>query len=94
MKKFDTHTVAALSRLDASQTVRGSLCSDMDSIEEFVGALPRIDERASSDIPKSYTVLRKDVVKESLPKEEFLSSAPLKDADFIVVPRTVGERDE
>jgi aspartyl-tRNA(Asn)/glutamyl-tRNA(Gln) amidotransferase subunit C len=82
--------IALLARLDLSQEETEMFISQFKDILDYVSILSEVD---TGDVPPAYlstairSVLREDVIEESVPTSEFLSNAPQSREDYVVIPR-------
>src|SRR5689334_14125139 len=88
----EVNHVALLSRLRLTDEEKHRLTEDLNVILEQFEILQRVD---TSGVPPTahampmQNVLREDVSRPCLPREEFLREAPEARDDFFVVPRVV-----
>ena len=84
--------IAALSRLSLTEQELETFRDQLSSIIEYVEQLRTLDttgvEPTSHILPLS-NVMREDVVKSSLPREEALRNAPDGTEDFYRVPKII-----
>ncbi len=84
--------LAELSRLEFDEQSKEEIKKDLTNIIRFVEKLNELD---LTDVePLTYitdekNVLRKDEVKHTVTKAEALSNVPLKDSDYIKVPKVI-----
>ena len=84
--------IAALARLDISQDQARVLAVQMDDI---LGYMDKLNELDTTSVEPMYTpvehvsVLRADVVRSELSREEILRNAPENNGEYFVVPRIV-----
>ena len=82
--------IAALARLDLTQAEMEMFVSQFRDILDYVSILNEVD---TENVPPAYlssanqTVIREDVVEESVPTEEFLANAPVSKNNHVVIPR-------
>jgi aspartyl-tRNA(Asn)/glutamyl-tRNA(Gln) amidotransferase subunit C len=82
--------IARLARLDLSKEETDLFVSQFKDILDYVSIL---NEVGTEDVPPAYlssanrSVVREDVIEESVPTEEFLSNAPQAKDDYVVIPR-------
>jgi aspartyl-tRNA(Asn)/glutamyl-tRNA(Gln) amidotransferase subunit C len=86
--------LARLARLDMSEGELAQMAGQLDAI---LGAVARVSEVASDDVPPTShsvpltNVLREDVVTDCLTPEQALSGAPAAEDGRFRVPRILGE---
>jgi aspartyl-tRNA(Asn)/glutamyl-tRNA(Gln) amidotransferase subunit C len=93
--EFDVDKVANLARLELSEEEKKHLHSEMGNIVEYVDMLAELDlegiEPTAHAMPLT-NVLRKDVEKESFPRDEMLANAPeTVDDELIKVHQVIEE---
>jgi aspartyl-tRNA(Asn)/glutamyl-tRNA(Gln) amidotransferase subunit C len=82
--------IASLARLDLSQEETEMFVSQFKDILDYVSVLNEVD---TENVPPAYlssankTVVREDIIEESVPTNEFLSNAPQSKDDYVVIPR-------
>ena len=82
--------IAFLARLDLSQEETEMFVSQFKDILDYVSILNEVD---TENVPPAYlssankTVIRADLIEESVPTREFLSNAPQSKDDYVVIPR-------
>jgi aspartyl-tRNA(Asn)/glutamyl-tRNA(Gln) amidotransferase subunit C len=82
--------IAFLARLDLSQEETEMFVSQFRDILDYVSILNEVD---TENVPPAYlssankTVVREDVIEESVPTEEFLANAPESRDDYVLIPR-------
>jgi len=82
--------IAALARLDLTQEETEMFVSQFKDILDYVSILNEVD---TENIPPAYvssankTVMRADLVEESVPTDAFLANAPQSKDDYVVIPR-------
>jgi len=82
--------IASLARLDLSREETEMFISQFKDILDYVSVLNEVD---TEDVPPAYlssanrSVIREDVIEESVPTDEFLSNAPEAKDDYVVIPR-------
>ncbi len=94
--KIDEKTldrIAELARLDMSDPVaRKAILLDMQRVIDFVEKLNEVDTTGVEPLifmTDEENVLRDDVAKLEITKQEALMNAPVKDSDYFKVPRVV-----
>lgn len=94
ISRDEVANLARLARITMSDDELDHLAGEMDVI---LGAVARVQEVASSDVPATShpldvnNVTREDVVLPSLTPEEALSGAPAIDEGRFKVPQILGE---
>lgn len=87
--------IAELARLNAgTPEQRETLLNDMQRVLDFVDALNGVDTTGVEPLTfmgEEHDVLRDDVAKPGLTREEALKNAPVADTDYFKVPRVVGK---
>ena len=82
--------IATLARLDLSQEETELFISQFKDILDYVSILDDVD---TENVPPAYlssankTVIREDVIEESVPTKDFLANAPQSKDDYVVIPR-------
>lgn len=95
--KIDSKTVdklADLAKLEFDEEGKKEIVKDLNRIVEFVEKLSEID--TSNVEPLIYlsedtNVMRDDVVKQEITQQEALKNAPVKDSDYIKVPKVINK---
>lgn len=93
--KIDDKTIdhiAKLSRLEFDDNERKAIVGDLERILDLVNKLNEVDTTGVEPLihmTETVNVLREDVVKEEITKEEALLNAPRKDSDYFKVPRVI-----
>jgi len=86
--------VARLARLELSGDEKERMRRELDGILSYIGKLRALDttgvEPTSHAVPLT-NVLREDVEKPSLPREEMLANAPDPNRELFRVPRIIEE---
>jgi aspartyl-tRNA(Asn)/glutamyl-tRNA(Gln) amidotransferase subunit C len=93
--KIDSKTVdklADLAKLEFDEEGKKEIEKDLNRIVEFVEKLSELD--TSNVEPLIYlsedtNVMREDVVKQVISQQEALKNAPVKDSDYIKVPKVI-----
>jgi aspartyl-tRNA(Asn)/glutamyl-tRNA(Gln) amidotransferase subunit C len=97
MSTIDTKTVkhvAHLVRLGISEEEAQTFSGQFSSIIDYFNMLNEVDTEnvpPASDIANAENVLREDVVKPSMSREEFLKNAPKSERGYVKVPTVLGE---
>lgn len=84
--------LAHLARLRFSEDEKGSIKKDLQNMIAFVEQLKEIDTTGVEPIlhmSDTANVLRDDVIKGSVSREDALKNAPLKDEEFFKVPTVI-----
>lgn len=82
--------IASLARLDLTRQETEMFVSQFKDILDYVSILNEVD---TQDVPPAYlsvatkSVIREDVIEESVPTNEFLSNAPQTKDEYVVIPR-------
>ena len=82
--------IATLARLDLSQEEAEMFVSQFKDILDYVSILNEVD---TENVPPAYlsaankTMIREDVIEESVPTKDFLANAPQSKDGYIVIPR-------
>lgn len=94
--KIDNATldrIAELARLDFSDpAARASILQDMQRVIDFVEKLNEVDTKGVEPLifmTDEQDVLRDDVARTEVTKQDALRNAPVKDSDYFKVPRVV-----
>ena len=88
LSKEDVLKIAALSKLEFSESEIEKFRVDLNKIFDYMEELNGID---TSNILDLKDALRKDEVEDAKIKKEILSNAPNGDDEFVIVPKVVGE---
>lgn len=84
--------LAHLAKLSFSDTEKQAVKQDLQSMIAFVEKLQELDTTGVQPLlhmGNNTNVLRNDVVKGSVTREEALLNAPLKDEQFFKVPKVI-----
>lgn len=85
--------IAELARLDLGDAgARAAIRQDMERVISFVEKLNEVDTTGVEPLifmTEEENVLREDVAKLEITKQEALMNAPVKDSDYFKVPRVV-----
>ena len=82
--------IASLARLDLSQEETEMFVSQFKDILDYVSILNEVD---TENVPPAYlssankSVIREDIIEESVPTAEFLANTPQSKDDYVVIPR-------
>ncbi len=96
-KTIDTQTVkhvAFLVRLGISEEEAEKFSGQFSSIIDYFNMLNEVDTSdvpPASDIANAENVLREDVVRPSMSREEFLKNAPQSERGYVKVPTVLGD---
>ncbi len=88
----DVKKIAQLSKLDFKEEEIEKFAHQMNEILDYMQQLSEIntdDVEPLFHVIEPGNVLRDDIVKQSLPRDEILKNAPLKSDEFIIVPRII-----
>jgi len=94
---IDTNTVkyiAHLVRLGISEEEAQKFSGQFSSIIDYFDMLNEVDTEnvpPASDITNNKNVLREDVAKPSMSREEFLKNVPQSERGYVKVPTVLGE---
>jgi len=94
---IDTKTVqhmAYLVRLGITEEEAQKFSGQFTSIIEYFNMLNEVDTEnvpPASDITNNTNVLREDVAKPSMSREEFLNNAPQSERGYVKVPTVLGD---
>ncbi len=94
---IDTKTikhVANLVRLGISEEEAQKFSGQFSAIIDYFNMLNEVDTEnviPASDVANAENVLREDVVKPSMDREEFLKNAPQSERGYVKVPTVLGE---
>ena len=94
---IDTKTVkhtATLVRLGISEEEALKFSGQFSSIIDYFNMLNEVDTEdvtPASDLANSENVLREDVVRPSMSREEFLKNAPQSERGYVKVPTVLGD---
>ncbi len=94
LSKEDVLKIAALSKLEFSESEIEKFRVDLNKIFEHMEELNRVD---TTDVEPLFNVLdlkdklREDRARDAGIKKEILENSPNKDEEFIIVPKVVGE---
>ncbi|MDB4160884.1 Asp-tRNA(Asn)/Glu-tRNA(Gln) amidotransferase subunit GatC [Bacteroidia bacterium] len=89
-KKIDE--LAHLARLEFSATEKEAIKGDLDRIIDFCDKLKEVDTSGVEPLiylSQEQTVLREDVAKQLLSKQEALKNSPSADSDYFKVPKVI-----
>lgn len=86
--------IATLVRLGISEEEAEKFSGQFSSIIDYFNMLNEVDTTdvpPASDIANAENVLREDVVKPSMSREEFLKNAPNSERGYVKVPTILGD---
>ena len=86
--------IATLVRLGISKEEAKKFSRQFSSIIDYFNMLNEVDTTdvpPASDIANAENVLREDVVKPSMSREEFLKNAPQSERGYVKVPTVLGD---
>ncbi len=89
-KKVDQ--IAHLARLEFDDAEKQAIKVDLDRIIELCDKLNEVDTEGVEPLiymSEEHNVLREDVAKKTLYKEEALKNAPQADSDYFKVPKVI-----
>ena len=84
--------IAELSRLEFNEEEKVEITNDMNKMLDFMDQLQEVDTEGVEPLVymlDEQTPLRKDEVIQDITQEQALKNAPLKDSDFIKVPKVI-----
>lgn len=87
--------LAELAKLEFDEKAKEEIITDLNNILTFVEQLNEVDTtnvEPLTYITDEVNVLRTDEVKQEITKEEALKNAPLKDSDYIKVPKVIQKK--
>ena|SRR5215216_1638103 len=82
--------IASLARLDLSKEETEMFVSQFKDILDYVSILNEVD---TENVHPAYlsssnkSVIREDIIEESVPTDEFLANAPKSKDDYVLIPR-------
>ena len=82
--------IAFLARLDLTREETEMFVSQFKDILDYVSILNEVD---TENVPPAYlssanqTVVREDLIEESVPTQDFLANAPQSKDNYVVIPR-------
>ena len=85
---------AFLGRLGISEEEAQTFSGQFSSIIDYFNMLNEVDTEnvpPASDIANAENVLREDMVKPSMSREEFLKNAPKSERGYVKVPTVLGD---
>jgi aspartyl-tRNA(Asn)/glutamyl-tRNA(Gln) amidotransferase subunit C len=87
--------LATLARLEFTGEAKESIKKDLTQMLDFVEQLNRVNLDGVEPlvyITESQNVLRDDVIEEHLSHEQAMSNVPLKNSDYIKVPKVLNKQ--
>ncbi len=84
--------LAHLARLEFNDTEKHDIKNDLQKMIAFIEKLNELDTTGVEPLlhmSENLNVLREDVVKQIITREEALSNAPLHDGKFFKVPKVI-----
>ena len=84
--------IAEISRLEFKEVEKIEILNDMNKMLDFVDQLSAVNTDGVEPLIyllDEQTPLRKDEVIQTITQEQALKNAPLKDSDFIKVPKVI-----
>ncbi len=97
MKKINEELIDQLShlaRLELNIQEKQKIINDLNRILEYIDQLNELDTSKVEPLiylSPNQNVMREDIVKEELKKENALLNAPKKDSDYIKVPKVINQ---
>lgn len=96
--KIDSQTVdklANLAKLEFDEDGKKEIAKDLNRIVEFVEKLSELDTTNVEPLiylSEDTNVMRDDVVKQETTQQEALKNVPVKDSDYIKVPKVIDKK--
>lgn len=90
--RIDIAYVARLARLELSQDEEKQYAKQLNDILEYIDKLNKLDTKdvePTSHVLPIANVMRQDKREASLPVDETLNNAPLKEGNFFKVPKII-----
>jgi aspartyl-tRNA(Asn)/glutamyl-tRNA(Gln) amidotransferase subunit C len=90
--KGEVEHVARLARLELSEAEKDQMTAQLDAILGYIGKLNALDTGAvepTSTVIPMVSVMRDDVVRPSLDREDALENAPDRADEYFRVPRII-----
>lgn len=84
--------IATLARLEFNEEEKLEITNDLNKMLDFVSNLSQVDTEGVEPLIymlEEETEMREDKVVDQLDQKEALKNAPLKDTDFIKVPKVL-----
>ena len=98
MKNVSKETVkkiAHLARLGLDEKASEKMAKDLTQILEWVDKLQEVDTEGIEPLTgmsEEENILRKDIAEDTLSHEKALANAPVKDSNYIRVPKVLGNQ--
>jgi aspartyl-tRNA(Asn)/glutamyl-tRNA(Gln) amidotransferase subunit C len=92
VSRDDVEYVAKLARIELTEEEKNTLTSQLNSI---LGHIEKLSELDTEGVEPTFhvfdvqNVFREDEVRPSLPTEEILKNAPVRDGNFFKVPKII-----
>ena len=92
VSRDDVEYVARLARIELTEEEKNTLTSQLNSI---LGHIEKLSELDTEGVEPTFhvfdvrNVFREDQVRPSLPTEEILKNAPVRDGNFFKVPKII-----
>lgn len=86
--------LAELSRLEFNEAEKEAIKADLEQILTFMEKLNEVDTQNVEPlihVNDIHNVVREDVVCDTLPREEVLQNAPMRDSDYFKVPKVIDQ---
>ena len=86
--------LAELSRLEFNEEEKAAITKDLEKILSFMEKLDELDTENVEPmiyVNDTHNVVREDIVKDTLDKTDVLKNAPMKDSDYIKVPKVISQ---
>jgi aspartyl-tRNA(Asn)/glutamyl-tRNA(Gln) amidotransferase subunit C len=96
--KIDSKTVdklADLAKLEFDEEGKKEIAKDLNRIVEFVEKLSELDTSKVEPLiylSEDTNVMRSDIVKQEITQQEALKNVPVKDSDYIKVPKVIDKK--
>lgn len=84
--------IANLSKIQLSDNDYVKMFSELSEIIDYMEILKTLDTENAEDLSHVFSItniMRKDKVKDSLPREDILKNAPVSNGEAFVVPKAV-----
>jgi aspartyl-tRNA(Asn)/glutamyl-tRNA(Gln) amidotransferase subunit C len=96
--KIDSKTVdklADLAKLEFDEEGKKEIAKDLNRIVEFVEKLSELDTSQVEPLiymSEDTNVMRDDIMKPGVTQQEALKNVPVKDSDYIKVPKVIDKK--